>query len=485
MSLLDDNGNPVHSFAPIANAVAGTTLTLTLPAAKRARRVLITGAVYKYLMLTELDVMGFVPPPLTALARPHAPTSICGTAVSYDANGNTTAYDADGSAGPIQPRTFTYDLENRPTVITWGAGGTNPTTMTYGPDGERFSKTYGSGTTLAKTWYMGGDTELRVDNANSTGVITSFLHPDVRREGANTSFALKDHLASNRVMTFMPGGQATIKYDYGPYGQPLSSNGATLPAVTNPQNKGYINQRYDAEEGLMYLHARFYDPLRGGFPTGDTWDPILAGVDFNRYAYAGNDPVNASDPNGHAWETLADVAAISYDAGDLLGGVIMANTARITEAAKNLALDTAAAAAPGVPAVAAWTKMSGLSKVPKSALTKLGFETHHIAPQSLRDNKFLKEIGFDFDAAYNKQLLPKNLEAGTKRTIHNGRNVRSYTDRFENLANFLQRQVNQGRMTKVQALERFKNEVSRTRERLKRNEERLNRRSDEKKNKKR
>ncbi len=43
---------------------------------------------------------------------------------------------------------------------------------------------------------MGGDTELRVDNANSTGVITSFLHPDVRREGANTSFTLKDHLAS-------------------------------------------------------------------------------------------------------------------------------------------------------------------------------------------------------------------------------------------------------------------------------------------------
>ena len=38
--------------------------------------------------------------------------------------------------------------------------------------------------------------------------------------------------------------------------------------------------------------ARFLSP--------DTWDPILAGVDFNRYAYAGNDPVNGSDSNGHA-----------------------------------------------------------------------------------------------------------------------------------------------------------------------------------------
>jgi hypothetical protein len=37
------------------------------------------------------------------------------------------------------------------------------------------------------------------------------------------------------------------------------------------------------------------------FLTPDTWDPILAGVDFNRYAYGANDPVNQSDPNGHAW----------------------------------------------------------------------------------------------------------------------------------------------------------------------------------------
>jgi hypothetical protein len=43
------------------------------------------------------------------------------------------------------------------------------------------------------------------------------------------------------------------------------------------------------------------DPALGRFPTPDTWDPILAGVDVNRYAYAGNDPVNGSDPNGHCY----------------------------------------------------------------------------------------------------------------------------------------------------------------------------------------
>jgi YD repeat-containing protein len=30
--------------------------------------------------------------------RPHAPSSICGAAVTYDANGNTLSYDPDGAA---------------------------------------------------------------------------------------------------------------------------------------------------------------------------------------------------------------------------------------------------------------------------------------------------------------------------------------------------------------------------------------------------
>jgi RHS repeat-associated protein len=169
--------------------------------------------------------------------------------------------------------------------------------MAYGPDGERLSKAYNGAT----TWYLGGDTEMLVNGSNLTGQITTWLHPDVKREGSITAWGLKDHLASNRVITFMPGApnNTPIKYDYGPYGQPLGSNASKLPSTIALQSKGYINQRYDAERGLMYLHARYYDPLLPRFTTPDTWDVTLAGVDINRYAYAGNDPINGSDPNGH------------------------------------------------------------------------------------------------------------------------------------------------------------------------------------------
>ena len=49
--------------------------------------------------------------------RPHTPTSICGSSVSYDAVGNMLSYDVDG-AGVIQPRTIAYDLESRPVSVT-------------------------------------------------------------------------------------------------------------------------------------------------------------------------------------------------------------------------------------------------------------------------------------------------------------------------------------------------------------------------------
>jgi RHS repeat-associated protein len=200
----------------------------------------------------------------------------------------------DGATGPASPRYVIYDAENRPLAVYQNG---NVATFAYGPDGERAGKSY-NGAAYA---YMGADAEILVDAANLQGQLTSFIHPDIKREGTATDFMLKDHLASNRAILRMGGANSTspnntINHDYGPYGQPLTSNGSTIL-----NGKAYLNQRYDTESGLLYLHARYDDPQLGRFLTPDTWDPVLAGVDVNRYAYAGNDPVNASDANGHSY----------------------------------------------------------------------------------------------------------------------------------------------------------------------------------------
>jgi RHS repeat-associated protein len=180
-----------------------------------------------------------------------------------------------------------YDNENRPIAVA--RVGASVTTFGYGADGERVSKTSSGATTL----YLGAEGDLVFDLANPAGLLSSQIHADVRRVGSATEYLVKDHLASNRlVLRHAPAVVRT--QSYGPYGQPRITNGATLP-----EGRGYINERYDAETGLHYLHARYHDPRLGRFISPDWWDPWAAGVGPNRYAYAGNDPVNFSDANGH------------------------------------------------------------------------------------------------------------------------------------------------------------------------------------------
>jgi RHS repeat-associated protein len=68
---------------------------------------------------------------------------------------------------------------------------------------------------------------------------------------------------------------------------------AVISGAARVESLDYIGQRTDAETGLTYLHARYYDPVLGVFLSPD---PI--GADLNTYRYAGGDPVNRLDPSG-------------------------------------------------------------------------------------------------------------------------------------------------------------------------------------------
>jgi hypothetical protein len=51
------------------------------------------------------------------------------------------------------------------------------------------------------------------------------------------------------------------------------------------------------------------DPRCGCFISPDDWDPVIAGVGTNRYAYAENDPVNKSDANGHRVDDYNEIGS--------------------------------------------------------------------------------------------------------------------------------------------------------------------------------
>ncbi|MBO5412034.1 MAG: hypothetical protein J6A38_02990, partial [Clostridia bacterium] len=99
-------------------------------------------------------------------------------------------------------------------------------------------------------------------------------------------------------------GKVVVRYAYNAWGghsiEVVDSDCADI-AYKNPfRYRGYY---YDAETGLYYLHARYYDPTTGRFisPDGIEYLDPESINGLNLYAYCGNDPVNRIDPNGNKW----------------------------------------------------------------------------------------------------------------------------------------------------------------------------------------
>ncbi|MBV5264754.1 RHS repeat-associated core domain-containing protein [Pinisolibacter sp. B13] len=205
-------------------------------------------------------------------------------------------------------RTFTWDGENRPSTIVAGAA---TLAFAYAPGGERLTKsvthpgTGCSGTETDVSLTLTPDIErgTRWTCANgqwsSATTWTKYPHADASIVGTGAAAAKRylhrDHLATVGRVT--DGTGTTAETDtYAPYGTRTPT--VLIPGAA-PEAKGFTGERDDPEAGLLYLHARYYDPKLGLFVSPNTWDPLMPGVGTNRYTYADSDPVNRADRNGH------------------------------------------------------------------------------------------------------------------------------------------------------------------------------------------
>ncbi|MGN8171184.1 toxin TcdB middle/N-terminal domain-containing protein [Agrobacterium sp. 22117] len=195
-------------------------------------------------LLSRSRVSGVYQYPSGTASRPHAATQIGAKTIAYDANGNMTS---DGT------RTLTWDRSNLLASVTEG---TSTATFAYGPDGSRAIKASPS----SKTLYVNANIEIDRTTPGSE-VYVRYPHPDVKISTTATnattpSYLHRDHLQSVRLVTGQSGG-ITEQTGYAAYGEATNQNMQT--------KKGYIGERFDAETGLMYLNARYYDPTFGRF----------------------------------------------------------------------------------------------------------------------------------------------------------------------------------------------------------------------------
>ncbi len=194
-----------------------------------------------------------------------------GVTYGYDNNGNQTGRGID---------TFAYDHENRLTQTVIG-GATS--TSTYNGDGLRMSHTV-SGQTTNYTWDVNASLPVVLQDGTSTYVYGLDLISATDGSGNQTYFTY-DGLGSTTDLT-NGGGTVTDQYSYDAFGAVRSHSGGS------PNYWQFTGEQQDADSGLYFLRARYYDPATGRFLGKD---PLPIG---NRYSYVSNNPVNGIDPSG-------------------------------------------------------------------------------------------------------------------------------------------------------------------------------------------
>ncbi|MFT6779144.1 MAG: RHS repeat-associated protein [Paraglaciecola sp.] len=202
----------------------------------------------------------------------------------YDSRGNTT------TAGNLN---FSYDYADQPVSMSGSTSGT------YRYDGnlKRVKATI-EGKILYNVYNLAGKL-IHIDNV-STNKRTDYINAGgmtvARVENNVPTYVHHDNVGSP-VSGTNAYGAVLWRERYTPYGITLDN------AAANKDQAGYTGHIKDSDTGLVYMQARYYDPVIGRFYSNDPVGALqqLAKNDihgFNRYTYANNNPYKYTDPDG-------------------------------------------------------------------------------------------------------------------------------------------------------------------------------------------
>ncbi|MFH1005242.1 MAG: polymorphic toxin type 23 domain-containing protein [Bacteroidota bacterium] len=182
--------------------------------------------------------------------------------------------------------------------------------FTYGPDYARKISllTDNQNNTLRKIIYAGNYEKIMSGNntyevkyiAGGDGLCAIAVKQNAGREWIY--YAHTDHLGSI-VGIYDNGGQKIYAQSFDAWGRERNPDNWTYTAnpSTKPQwlIRGFTGHEHHKEFGLINMNGRLYDPLVARMLSPDNF---VQNADFtqtfNRYSYAGNNPLKYTDPDG-------------------------------------------------------------------------------------------------------------------------------------------------------------------------------------------
>lgn len=207
---------------------------------------------------------------------------------SLPSGGKTYGYDGNGNMLSGSSDTFAYNLKNQTSTVTPTGG--SAINMTYSGVGQA-QRTMAGGTSYENDLLGVGSEGSTYYTRDADGTVLGERNP---AGGSGSYYFLVDALGSV-VAVYNATGDLADTFRYGPFGDNPGGSGWNAP-VADPWR--FVDGYYDAQTGLDKFGERYYDAALGRWTQLDAVNDPLDTQGWNRYTYAGQNPINDYDLNG-------------------------------------------------------------------------------------------------------------------------------------------------------------------------------------------